>query len=150
VVVGALAKLSATNGGSSGAGGSVTMAGVAVNAAAGSQILADGTTTNGGVVQIESRETATLDGTVRATGGRVEFVYRTTPPTLGAGVVCPCTQTQLASLSAPCGDGVRRAGVEQCDEPDLNDQTCVSLGYGGGSLACSSACTFDTSGCTGS
>jgi hypothetical protein len=150
VVVAVQARLSATNGGSSGPGGNVTIAGVAVTAAAGSQILADGTVTNGGLVHVQTRDTATLDGTVRATGGVVDVVYRSTPPTLGPGVVCPCTQTQVANLPPPCGDGVRRAGVEQCDEPDLNGQTCVSLGYASGALRCTATCTFDTSGCSGS
>ncbi len=45
-----------------------------------------------------------------------------------------------------CGNGARE-GAEQCDGADLGGATCGGLGYGGGTLACSSSCTFDTSGC---
>lgn len=45
-----------------------------------------------------------------------------------------------------CGDGVRE-GSEDCEGADLGDQTCASLGYTGGSLGCTSSCTFDVSGC---
>jgi len=45
-----------------------------------------------------------------------------------------------------CGNGVAETG-EQCDDPDLRGETCVSRGFDGGTLACSSSCTFDTSGC---
>jgi len=46
-----------------------------------------------------------------------------------------------------CGDGNIDAG-EQCDGSNLNNQTCLSLGYAGGSLTCTLFCTFDTSACT--
>jgi len=46
-----------------------------------------------------------------------------------------------------CGNGVVETG-EQCDGGNLNGQTCVGLGFTGGTLACSGSCTFDTSGCT--
>mgnify|MGYP000944207417 CR=1 FL=1 len=48
-----------------------------------------------------------------------------------------------------CGDG-SITGSEQCDGTNLNGQTCISRGYDGGTLACTSGCVFDTSGCTGS
>jgi len=48
-----------------------------------------------------------------------------------------------------CGDFFLNVGVEQCEQGILNDQTCTSLGFASGTLACSSHCTFDTSGCTG-
>ncbi len=51
-----------------------------------------------------------------------------------------------------CGDGVKN-GTEACDEEDLGDQTCGSLGFDptdGGVLTCNANCTFDTSGCGGS
>ena len=49
-----------------------------------------------------------------------------------------------------CGDGVRTE-TESCDGADLGNNTCRSLGFQGQTtgLACSSDCTFDTSGCTG-
>jgi len=49
---------------------------------------------------------------------------------------------------AYCGDGNIDAG-EQCDGSNLGGKTCVDLGYDSGTLACSSDCTFDTSGCEG-
>jgi len=51
-----------------------------------------------------------------------------------------------------CGDGYI-GGVEQCDGTDLQGETCVSLGYTGGTLGCLSGvdpvedCQYDTSGC---
>ncbi len=48
-----------------------------------------------------------------------------------------------------CGNNVVE-GTEQCDGPSLNGQTCVSRGFTGGTLSCSSSCTFVTSGCTSS
>lgn len=44
-------------------------------------------------------------------------------------------------------DGIIDPG-EQCDGSNLNGQTCVSLGFAAGTLACTASCTFDTSGCT--
>jgi hypothetical protein len=46
-----------------------------------------------------------------------------------------------------CGDDRARAG-EACDGMDLGGETCTSQGFaGGGTLACASDCTFDTSAC---
>jgi hypothetical protein len=41
-----------------------------------------------------------------------------------------------------CGNG-RRDLDEVCDGADLGGATCESLGFDGGTLACSSACVFD-------
>lgn len=49
-------------------------------------------------------------------------------------------------LNPDCGDGVADTG-EDCDEQDLQYTLCEDLGFTGGTLACSTACTFDTSGC---
>jgi cysteine-rich repeat protein len=46
-----------------------------------------------------------------------------------------------------CGDGVVQSG-EECDGTHLNGQTCKTLGFDSGSLACKS-CKLDSSGCTG-
>jgi len=46
-----------------------------------------------------------------------------------------------------CGNSLVESG-EECDNNNLNGETCLARGYGGGSLRCSSACLFDTSGCT--
>jgi hypothetical protein len=45
-----------------------------------------------------------------------------------------------------CGDGQLSAD-EACDGSNLDSQTCQTLGYGGGTLACAANCEFDTSGC---
>ncbi len=47
-----------------------------------------------------------------------------------------------------CGDGTVNGPSEQCDGTDLDGQTCVTQGFGSGTLACTSSCTFDTSGCS--
>jgi hypothetical protein len=61
-----------------------------------------------------------------------------------------------------CGNGVRDTCTassgpgncptyyfsEQCDGADLGGQTCQTMGYGSGTLACASSCELDTSGCT--
>lgn len=46
-----------------------------------------------------------------------------------------------------CGNNIKEIN-EECDGPDLDRQTCVSLGYSGGTLSCNSNCTFKTSQCT--
>ncbi|MBI2097645.1 MAG: right-handed parallel beta-helix repeat-containing protein [Candidatus Vogelbacteria bacterium] len=56
---------------------------------------------------------------------------------------------RVAVAAGPvCGNGVIE-GTEQCDGANLNNQTCVSRGFtGGGTLSCTSSCTFNTSQCT--
>lgn len=47
-----------------------------------------------------------------------------------------------------CGDGVLQTQFEECDEDDLDNETCHSLGYyAGGNLSCDSTCHFDISQC---
>ena len=45
-----------------------------------------------------------------------------------------------------CGNGVVE-GAESCDGVDLGGETCASLGFSSGSLACTAGCGFDVSGC---
>lgn len=53
-----------------------------------------------------------------------------------------------SSCSTVCGDGMVRGG-EQCDGSNLNGQTCLTRGFTGGTLSCTSgACAFDTTLCT--
>jgi hypothetical protein len=46
-----------------------------------------------------------------------------------------------------CGNNVIQPG-QQCNGTNLDGQTCKTLGYISGSLACSPTCQFDTSGCS--
>ncbi|MFH2010840.1 MAG: hypothetical protein ABI333_29835 [bacterium] len=47
-----------------------------------------------------------------------------------------------------CGNGVLEP-AEQCDGPELGDESCQSLGFTSGNLACTSDCTYELRGCTG-
>ena len=49
-------------------------------------------------------------------------------------------------VCAFCGDGVADPG-EDCDDDDLNGQTCQTLGYDSGDLTCNEDCTFNTGEC---
>ncbi|MEK9207287.1 MAG: Ig-like domain-containing protein, partial [Patescibacteria group bacterium] len=65
------------------------------------------------------------------------------------GNVCATGQTCQNSACVTqqtCGNGVLE-GAEVCDSSNLNGQTCVTKGFTGGTLSCSS-CTFNTTGCT--
>jgi hypothetical protein len=55
--------------------------------------------------------------------------------------------TIKAFVPGVCGNNLKEPG-EECDDPDLGGQSCVSLGYSGGTLSCNSNCTFNTSQCT--
>jgi cysteine-rich repeat protein len=46
-----------------------------------------------------------------------------------------------------CGDGLVNAAGEVCDGANLDSQSCQSLGFQSGNLACAANCTFDTSAC---
>jgi hypothetical protein len=139
---------------SGGDGGTIEVAGVSVTAYANSLLNADGAAGHGGTIRVEARDTMTLSGTLHAVDGMATIVYRSTAPTIGGGVTGPQTLLQDTSLDAPCGDGVRRQGVEQCDDNDVgvdangNKKTCQTLGYTSGSLACLDTCLYDTSGCS--
>lgn len=45
-----------------------------------------------------------------------------------------------------CGDGVAN-GTDQCDGADLDDASCASLGFKGGTLGCDEYCYFDFADC---
>jgi hypothetical protein len=49
--------------------------------------------------------------------------------------------------TAECGNAILETG-EDCDGSDLGGQSCPSLGFMFGTLACTPACTFDTSACS--
>ena len=53
-------------------------------------------------------------------------------------------------ISASCGDGVIDTG-ETCDSSDLAGESCVTLGFASGTLACASDCkSLDSSACVAS
>ncbi len=59
-----------------------------------------------------------------------------------------CTLDLSACTEGKCGDGIIQGGHgEDCDGTNLGDQTCRSLGLGGGTLGCHASCRFDVSGC---
>jgi hypothetical protein len=71
----------------------------------------------------------------------------------GNGVIDSCQQCfgggQGGGGGGPFGgDGGCSTVSEQCDGAQLAGQTCTGLGYAGGSLACSSGCTWDASVCS--
>jgi hypothetical protein len=51
-------------------------------------------------------------------------------------------------VTASCGNGIIDFG-EQCDNNNLDGQTCMTVGFGAGTLGCTGGCQFDTSGCGG-
>jgi cysteine-rich repeat protein len=55
------------------------------------------------------------------------------------------TSTCTGSLPT-CGDSVADCG-EECDQGDLGGLGCGDLGYGDGTLGCTSGCSFDLQGC---
>jgi hypothetical protein len=59
---------------------------------------------------------------------------------------CSGHDTSSCTTDPFCGDGVKN-GTEQCDGADLGGETCQSLGWDMGALACTANCTFDTSSC---
>jgi hypothetical protein len=61
---------------------------------------------------------------------------------LKTGMVC--TPTVIGT--SYCGDGTVDPN-EDCDGTNLNGGTCVTAGFGSGTLACGPGCRYDTSGC---
>ena len=68
---------------------------------------------------------------------------------LSCGSLCTVDISTCNGYLPTCGNG-RVEDLEACDTTELSGVTCESWGYEGGRLACTVACTFDTSGCLGS
>jgi hypothetical protein len=65
-------------------------------------------------------------------------------------VGCTFDASGLSSTGeGSCGDGNLDL-EEDCEPLDLGGVSCLSLGYTGGTLACSTTCSYDISGCSGS
>jgi hypothetical protein len=159
VRLGSSADLKGNGAGSTAYAGTIEVGGVDVVLDAGSRVRADAVTgSEGGDVRLVARGSMTINGEVSAdNGGAISLVYRATAPS-GSALPCPCgagecalcEQSQDGDLDAPCGDGIRRVGSEQCDGPDLGGESCQSQSQGSGTLLCAANCTFDASECTGS
>jgi hypothetical protein len=67
--------------------------------------------------------------------------------TLSCTADCKFDTSGCTDAPADCGNGVVDVG-EQCDGANLNEQTCETQGFDGGTLSCTAACQFDTTGCT--
>src|SRR5690606_38981008 len=86
---------------------------------------------------VNLRELTTLELTVRSADHA----------NLETGVLVDSVELVGHALDAVCGDGEAQ-GDESCDGADLGGETCPSLGFlGGGTLACTEHCTFDTAAC---
>jgi hypothetical protein len=57
-----------------------------------------------------------------------------------------CASDPACQAGEDCGNGVLDTG-EHCDGANLNGKTCQTQGFAGGTLACTAACRFDTTGC---
>jgi hypothetical protein len=108
-------------------------------------------------ISSDAEETLTLvdglDGAIDSVvvqGADAVVSYCRLPDGTGAWQKCDQTLGEAnVAASTDCGNAVAEAG-EDCDGVDLDDMTCEGLGLGftGGTLACSPACTFDASMCT--
>ncbi len=67
--------------------------------------------------------------------------------TLACAADCTFDTSGCSNQQGSCGDGTIN-GTELCDGAALGGQSCRLLGFSGGTLACTSGCTFDTSGCS--
>lgn len=56
---------------------------------------------------------------------------------------------EITATVPGCGDGIIGPG-EECDGGNLGGMSCSGLGYSGGVLSCTSACTLNTSQCSAS
>ncbi len=70
---------------------------------------------------------------------------------LGGGVLT-CSPTcrfdvSACEVAAVCGDSEIQSPFEACDGADLDGQSCETLGYHGGQLACGGDCRFELSSC---
>ncbi len=65
---------------------------------------------------------------------------------LGLSLIVAAGCAEGKKGEAECGNGLIE-GSELCDGTDMGDSTCLLLGLGGGDLACTPTCGYDTSGC---
>jgi hypothetical protein len=71
----------------------------------------------------------------------------TGPSSVSASAEADATAGSSAEVGGEdCGNGMVD-GAEQCDGAELGGNDCVSAGFVGGAVACTAACTLDTSDC---
>lgn len=71
----------------------------------------------------------------------------TTGTTATSGTSNSTIESSSTGVPMPvCGDGVVE-DIEECDGLNLHAETCFTLGFSSGMLACTLNCTFDKSGC---
>lgn len=91
--------------------------------------------------------TSTTTDAIRPDFGSIDSSSTGAEPTTDpdpTGVTATTTTTTGPTIT--CGDGVIEA-PEECDGAELGGQTCMSLGFSGGTLSCASNCAFDKSQC---
>ena len=71
---------------------------------------------------------------------------RVTASLFAGAVLLLAASASAAPGKGRCGDGAIDK-AEQCDQNNLNGETCASLGNDGGTLSCGPNCRFDTSQC---
>ena len=67
--------------------------------------------------------------------------------TLSCAADCKSVIETNCVAAASCGNGIVDGG-EDCDGGNLGGNTCVSLGYDGGSLSCTAGCQLNVANCT--
>jgi hypothetical protein len=120
VMIGGYGVLRSNGSGAGASGGSIRLAGVNVSTSGGTNVTANGAAPDqGGTVEVEARGTLSLGGTIQANHeGSLTFMHRDGTPSI-SNLIVDYDLVQDATLTPPCGDGVRLAGTEQCDGGDF-------------------------------
>ena len=97
-------------------------------------------------VALDAETSTGVDAT--STGDPTTSDLTTSGPTTGLDTSEGTDEGSSSSETGEtCGDGIID-GDESCDGEQLAGHSCGSLRLGSGTLACTSECTFDVSGCT--
>ncbi len=108
-----------------------------------------------GVIDVEERESCDCGGqggvcTPAQLGGLTCVNFDGPKGVAFGGGTLGCNSPVACSFNIDgctyCGDG-QRNGPEDCDGGDLGGQTCLGLGFDGGSLSCNVGCTHNTTAC---
>ncbi len=103
-------------------------------------------TTKEETLTLVTEAAATVDQLI-VQGADAEVSYCRLPDGTGAWQTCDLTLGgPNVTASQTCGDG-ELDGTEVCDGAQLGAATCQSLGFTGGTLACSGTCELDASMC---